>query len=74
VSSKVREGWIGGVGLRRRERGMGGEVGCVGERSWELELEDVRRRCRYRLGLSLSLRVMRCVTVIFVCVSLVRRP
>jgi hypothetical protein len=34
--SRVREGGIGGVGLRRRERGTEGEVGFVGVRNWGL--------------------------------------
>ena len=52
---------------------MEGEVGFVGGRSWGLGRRVVRRRCRCRL--SLSRKVMRCVTVvIFFCVSLVRRP
>jgi hypothetical protein len=76
--SRVREGEIEGVGLRRRGRGKEGEAGCVGERSWGLGRGVVAfvfrlRRCRYHL--CLSRRVMSCVKVVtFFCVSLVRRP
>jgi hypothetical protein len=78
VLSRVRGGGIEGVGLRRRGRGMGGEVGCVGERSWGLGWRVVAfvfRLRRYRCRQCLSWKVMSCVkVVIFFCVSLVRRP
>lgn len=72
--SRVREGGIEVVGLKRRGRGMGDGVGFVGERNWGLEREGVRRRCRCHPSPSLSGKVMSAVTVIFFCVSLARRP
>ena len=72
MSSRVREGGIGGVGLRMIERGMEDEVGFEGERSWGLGREGGRRR---RCHLCLSRRAMSYVTeVIFFYVSLVRHP
>jgi len=51
---------------------MGGEVGCVGERSWGLGWHVVRHRCRCRL--CLSRRVMIYVmAATFFCVFPVQR-